>query len=51
MRVLRDHPGGVAYHVHFPVYSTLIVPEVALTAAPEAAGGDAHAHSGSALSE
>ncbi len=31
IRVLRDHPGGVAYHVHFPDRNTLIVPETALT--------------------
>lgn len=30
IRVLRDHPGGVAYHVHFPSRNTLIVPESAL---------------------
>jgi nitrogen fixation protein NifZ len=35
IRVLRDHPGGVAYHVHFPNRNTLIVPETALTE-PEA---------------
>lgn len=33
IRVLRDHPAGVAYHVHFPNRNTLIVPETALCAA------------------
>jgi nitrogen fixation protein NifZ len=35
IRVLRDHPGGVAYHVHFPDRSTLIVPESALRASDQ----------------
>ena len=33
-KVLRDHPGGIAYHVRFPG-RTFVVPEVALDAAPE----------------
>ncbi|MBK1720847.1 nitrogen fixation protein NifZ [Thiocystis violacea] len=36
IRVLRDHPGGVAYHVHFPDRNTLVVPETALTEAESA---------------
>ncbi len=31
IRVVRDHPGEVAYHVHFPNRNTLVVPESALT--------------------
>jgi nitrogen fixation protein NifZ len=31
IQVLRDHPGGIAYHVHFPDRNTLVVPETALT--------------------
>ncbi len=30
IRVVRDHPGGVAYHVHFNDRNTLLVPETAL---------------------
>jgi nitrogen fixation protein NifZ len=30
MKVIRDAPGGVAYHVHFTGASTLQVPETAL---------------------
>lgn len=33
IRVVRDHPGGVAYHVHFADRNTLLVPESALTEA------------------
>lgn len=33
IRVLRDHAGGVAYHVHFTDRNTLLVPETALTEA------------------
>ncbi|WP_295408763.1 nitrogen fixation protein NifZ [uncultured Thiocystis sp.] len=31
IRVLRDSPDEVAYHVHFPNRNTLVVPESALT--------------------
>jgi len=31
IKVVRDHPDGVAYHVHFPDRNTLLVPETALT--------------------
>jgi nitrogen fixation protein NifZ len=34
MRVLRKHPGEVAYHVHFPDRNTLVVPESALAEVP-----------------
>ena len=37
MKVLRDAPGGVQYHVHFPGW-VVQVPEAALAAAPEGAG-------------
>ena len=40
IRVLRDHPGGVAYHVHFPNRNTLIVPETALRAADPTGADD-----------
>ncbi|MEW5756116.1 MAG: nitrogen fixation protein NifZ [Pseudomonadota bacterium] len=37
IKVLRDHPGGVAYHVHFSGH-TLVVPEAALMAISKEAG-------------
>ncbi|WP_043756003.1 nitrogen fixation protein NifZ [Imhoffiella purpurea] len=33
IKVVRDNPGGVAYHVHFLDRNTLLVPETALTEA------------------
>jgi nitrogen fixation protein NifZ len=42
MRVLRDHPAGVAYEVHFADRPTLQVPESALieSARTEGVGAD-----------
>lgn len=37
LKVLRDHPGGVAYHVRFSG-RTLLVPETALTIASDTVG-------------
>ncbi len=37
LKVVRDAPGGVIYHVRFPG-RTLVVPEASLEPAPEAAG-------------
>ncbi len=36
LRVVRDAPGGVSYHVQFPDCNTLLVPESALEASSEA---------------
>ena len=35
IRVVRDHPDGVAYHVHFSDRNTLLVPETALSEAEQ----------------
>lgn len=42
VRVLRDSPSGVAYHVHFPGRSALVVPETALTEPPQADSAPQH---------